>query len=106
MRKKSYRTLIAMLVTAILVLGTPSEDRFLRRLNVDYGSIHGTTMSLEQLKQIGTSSFTSYLLWSTYDYSLGDIQVNYVGFAFMTFYQGSNATPLPVQGDKEPISIL
>jgi len=89
MKLKRTISVLVPIILAIMILGTPSEKQFLNRLNQDYGSIHGTPINNDTLQKIGHSSYRSYLFWSTYRYSFGNIEVNYVGTIFMTFYQGS-----------------
>lgn len=90
MKRKRIFTSLVFIILAILVLGAPSEGQFLNRLHEDYGNIHGTSISNETLLDMGHSSYKSYLFWSTYRYSFGNIEVNYIGTIFMTFYQGSS----------------
>ncbi|MEM0938256.1 MAG: hypothetical protein AAF600_00675 [Bacteroidota bacterium] len=89
---KKILNYVVICVLGFLILGNPTEHKYLVRLQEDYGSIHqGNTLSIQDLNHIGESAFRSYLLWGFYDYSFGTIQVKYFGIAFMTFYIGSNA---------------
>ena len=104
--KKHLLPIIISLIASIIILGSPSERQFLNRLRADYGMIHGNRMSVESLKQIGSTKYQSYLLWSTYNYAYGKIEVSYFGIAFMTFYLGSNADKPPTKDLNQQISSL
>ena len=91
--KKHFRKIIVLSILTLLILGNPSEKRFLLALQEDYGSVHqGMNLGVEELKQMGTSSYRSYIFWSSYEYAFGSIQVKYVGIVFTTFYLGSGST--------------
>ena len=98
--RKHLISFCTVVILGIVILGAPSENQFLNRLNSDYGSIHGVPISSEVLKDIGNSNYRSYLLWSEYHYAFGSIEVNYVGVAFMTFYLGSNTRQATSKEDK------
>lgn len=94
--KKHFKKIITASIFALLILGNPSEKRFLLALQKDYGSVHqGMNLGVEELAQIGKSSYRSYIFWSSYEYAFGSIQVKYVGITFMTFYLGSGSTQYP-----------
>ncbi|MEM6736660.1 MAG: hypothetical protein AAGC64_06860 [Bacteroidota bacterium] len=100
---KKIRNYIVICILGFLILGNPTEYRYLVRLQEDYGSIHqGNTLSIQDLNRIGESAFRSYLFWGFYNYSFGTIQVSYFGIAFMTFYIGSS-TQLDAKVNPEKI---
>jgi len=104
MKNRKRLTIILIVISALLVLGNPTERMFLHALSDDFGTIHyGAEMSPAQLKQIGTSSYHSYLLFSRYTYTFGTISVQYYGVGFMTFYLGSSTDELAPHGEDEPI---
>jgi len=89
--KKRAITISLFTLALILIIGNPSEDSFLNKLQQDYGQIHqGVALSKTDLQRMGKSSFNSYLFWSSYRYAFGNIEVRYFGVAFMTFYLGSS----------------
>lgn len=91
MKRKVYFALIFIVGT--LILGNPPQGYYLRTLSEDFGSVHqGVTLGVSELQKIGTSSYHSYLLFSTYEYAFGTIKVKYLGLGFMTFYMGSNVS--------------
>ena len=104
--KRKFIPFIACLVLAIVIMGTPSERRFLNRLKQDYGMMHATPLSMQDLKKIGSSNYATYLLWSRYEYTFGTIKVNYLGVAFMTFYLGSSTQNPSQNQPSQPISSL
>lgn len=79
-----------ILAIVILILGNPTEDKFLQRVTIEYGQAHAEmNLNREAFLSMGTSSYKSYFLLSTYEYSFGNIGVRYIGVAFMTFHLGS-----------------
>jgi len=94
-----------LILLTLLILGNPSERRFLQAVSNDFGTIHhGAEMSPAELSVIGTSSYRSYVLFSFYEYSFGTISVRYFGLSFLTFYQGSNADTHPANPEDTPIN--
>ena len=88
---KKWLRILTLVVLAFLVLGNPSESQFQDRLVADYGFNHGgMSLSLEDLKKMGSSQYQSYLLFSKFHYSFGNIGVHYLGVGFMTFYLGNH----------------
>ncbi len=103
MKRKIH--ILLLIIIAILVLGNPTEVRYLNRLQKDYGTMHGgSILSIKDLNQIGKSSTTSYLLWGFYEYTFSTIKVKYFGIAFMTFYLGSNTDPIKEENTDEIIT--
>lgn len=103
MRRK-YLNGSLLIIIAVLILGSPSEESMLLELQNDFGAIHpGVSLSTQELKQIGKSSYSSYLVCSSYSYSFGTIQVKYFGIAFMKFYMGSSAQPFEDSKEEEQL---
>ena len=87
---------IVFLALAILLWGNPSERIFIQKVSDDFGQMHGgMRIELNDLLKIGDSSYRSYYLFSLYSYQFGNIQVNYFGLAFVTFYLGSEGASIP-----------
>lgn len=89
--KKSRLLIILLFALGILFLGNPTERQYLQQVAHDFGKIHhGMSLNINDLTQMGDSSYQSYLFVSTYAYAFGNIQVTYLGIAFMKFYLGSS----------------
>ncbi len=83
--KKINKRLLVLLFVVFVILGCPSDQKFAERLHQDYGYSHGQNLSIDQLREMGSSRYQSYILFSTYNYKFGSISVSYWGAGFMTF---------------------
>lgn len=91
MSKKYYLTVIITLIISLLVIGKPSERRFLHHVASEYGSAHhGFNLNADNLAQIGATKYHSYILFSTYTYAFGNISVSYAGIGFLIFKTNSS----------------
>ena len=102
--KRHLLPILISFFAGVIILGSPTENQFLNRLSKDYGVIHGVPLSREALKEIGQTYYSSYILWSEYEYAFGTIKVRYVGIAFMTFHIGSDTKDQTTLETKQIIS--
>lgn len=81
MKKLARRILvILLLVSVVLIITNPNEEKFLNRVAVDYGSMHhGLSLDTTKLLEMGESQSQSYLLFGLHSYRFGTITVSYLG---------------------------
>lgn len=69
-----------VLLAAILFFSNPSEADFMEKIVEDYGQIHpGFELSTSDLQEMGSTHYSSFLVYSTYAYEFGNIKVHYIG---------------------------
>jgi len=89
--KKRNIGILCGLLFFYLFFTNPSEKHFLNKVSNDFGQVHGgVSLSPEALIQMGTSSYRSYLIYSKYTYSFGNISVEYLGVGAFTFHTRSH----------------
>jgi hypothetical protein len=88
MKNRLIRPGIVILMGIIfMALSNPSEEKFLMRIAVEYGAVHGGAhFNTAELRAMGESRRQSYFIFSTYEYEFGTIGVRYVGFLFSIFH--------------------
>jgi len=91
MSRYYFKALALFLVLLLFLFVTnPSESTFLEKVSTDYGQIHaGMNIGVNDLKEMGMSKRSSYLLFSMYQYQFGNIGVRYLGIAANTFFLGT-----------------
>ena len=96
--KKHRLKLLVIAMGTLLLVGNPSEETYLATVAEKFGSLHhGMKMTTSDLEEIGSSRYQSYGFFSLYSYRFGTIQVNYFGFAFGTYYQGSETSSSQIE---------
>ena len=69
-----------VLLAVILFFSNPSESDFMEKIVEDYGQIHpGFELSASDLQKMGSTHYSSFLVYSTYAYEFGNIKVHYLG---------------------------
>lgn len=72
-----------------LVGSKPTEEDFSNRILRDYSQIHpGFKLTKSDLLQMGNSRYQTELLYSTYTYQFGTIEVYYCGIFGVVFNGG------------------
>lgn len=93
--KKLYKVILLLLMI-FLVIGTPTKGTFMEAVKEDFMLRHpGISIGTDLLSTMGSASYKTYLLWSSFSYQFGNVTVKYLGIGFMTFYLGSEVTPAP-----------
>ena len=93
--KKQYKIILLVLMI-FLVIGNPTKGTFMEAVKEDFmANHHGAVIGTDMLSSMGSSSYKTYLLFSSFKYSFGNVTVKYMGIGFMTFYLGSEVTPTP-----------
>lgn len=102
MQKKHFPILLLILIIASLLFSNPNESRYLANIHRHYTSQYiESNLSTETIKQIGKHERVTYLLFSTYTYSLGKRKAYYFGIANNVFFLGSKRFSKP----KEEIKV-
>ena len=90
MKNKGKYSLILLIALLAMIFSNPSQEDYQERLSIDFGAFHGgMQLSAEQIVAMGHGNRNSYLLFSTYQFQLGTIGVQYWGIAGMTFFSRS-----------------
>lgn len=80
----------SVIVVLILLLSNPNKNQYFARVSQDYTKYHHELqISQEALEQIGKSQRNSYILFSTFSYSVGKLSFHYFGIGNSVFYVGS-----------------
>jgi len=84
-----YGSAFLLIVILVLVVTKPSEQDFFDKIVSDYGQVHsGFELSSAELKNMGSTKYHSQLLFSSYSYKFGGIEVSYWGILGNVFYRG------------------
>jgi len=87
--RKHIIILSLLVVMAFLSLSNPAEQSYLSRVSDDYKHYHlKAEIPAEVLQKVGQSNRSTYILFSTYDYRFGNVEIYYFGVASKIFYVG------------------
>lgn len=101
--KKGHFILLVFILT--LVWTNPRKEVFFDTLGQHYGKIHkGIHLSTKDLKKIGQYEYTSYWMFSSFNYQFGTIQVSYIGLGTFVFQTGTSVAP--VKEDKRQFTYI
>ncbi|MFT6165837.1 MAG: hypothetical protein ACJAV5_001122 [Vicingaceae bacterium] len=75
-----YSGLGMALLAIVLLFSKPTEAEFFEKIVEDYSQVHPEfSLSAENLKEMGSTKYSSMLVYSTYAYQFGNIEVRYLG---------------------------
>lgn len=89
--KKLFKVLVILLLllTSICIIKNPSEDDFMHQIVMDYSLSHPEfELTKSDLIKMGTTKYSSYLIFSTFSYRFGDIEVYYWGILGSIYSNG------------------
>lgn len=82
-------SIFLVLLIFVLAISKPSEQNFLDRIATDYSNIHPDfQLSSADLVNMGSTQYRSQLIFSTYTYKFGSIEVSYWGAFGSIFSSG------------------
>lgn len=82
-------TILLLFTFLVMVVTNPKERDYLGRIANDYGMVHaGAQLNVSDLLQMGEGVSADYLIFSRYQYSFGDVSVNYFGIFNGIYYTG------------------
>ena len=68
------------LLAIVLLFSKPTEAEFFEKIVEEYSQVHPEfSLSAENLKEMGSTKYSSMLVYSTYAYQFGNIEVRYLG---------------------------
>jgi|GEM_PF-6324304 len=84
-----YFLISSVIGALVLLLSAPSEQDFLDQIARDYSQIHPDfQLSPDDLVNMGTTKYRSQLIFSSYTYTFGSIEVHYWGAFGNVFSSG------------------
>ncbi|MFT4755609.1 MAG: hypothetical protein ACI91R_000242 [Vicingaceae bacterium] len=84
-----YGSVFLLIVILALVFTKPTEQDFFNKIVSDYSHVHpGFELSNAELENMGSTQYHSQLLFSSYTYKFGGIEVSYWGILGNVFYRG------------------
>jgi alpha-N-acetylglucosamine transferase len=93
---KLFSVFIILLIL-ILVVTKPSEQQFLNRIVQDYSNMHpDMQLSSDDLLNMGSTQYRSQLIFSSYKYKFGSIEVSYWGVLGNIFSNGYKNDEKPI----------
>lgn len=75
-----YIGLGMILLAVVLVFTKPTEADFFDQIVTEYSQIHPEfKLTAENLKEMGNTRYSSFVVYSSYAYQFGNIEVHYLG---------------------------
>lgn len=87
MKLKRLLIFIPTIGLIFLLMSNPTLEHYQEKLVTDFGQFHGgMQLTSEQIQSLGSGNRNSFLLFSTYEFKMGNIGVKYWGIAGQTIF--------------------